>query len=278
MQPMAALKNTVRVGFATCLLAVAGLTHAENVEEDPSIGAMVLDAALVRPVYFVLSQAGAVLYTVTLPLTLMSGDSDEVAERVVVTPLQYAFLRCLGCGKMSNRIDQLDEGDGKTTSHFVQLSGGYTSLTSGSASGNGFSGGVYVGTRFALADRSRFDLMLGARSLGSIESTGSNIKMTDTTFSYQLVSRFGREVAKDLDLMFKLGLHNWSIDRDQKLPSAAKGSTSGTDLLFGAGVDYHLTPRLRTGIDLTSYSMTGEASTAVDNSVVTYDLTATYTF
>lgn len=278
MQTKAALSNSVRVGLATCLLATMGVAQAEQIEEDPSVGAMVADAVLVRPVYFLLSQAGAVLYTATLPFTLMSGDSDDVAESLVVTPLQYGFVRCLGCGKLGNRVDELDEGDGKTTLHFVQLSGGYTSVSNDVGSGNGFSGGVYVGTRWSLTDRSRFDLMLGARSLGDIETSKSNQTFTDKTISYQLVSRFGRQIARNTDLMFKIGLHNWSLDREQTQPTSSKGSTSGTSLLLGVGADYHVTPSIRTGLDFTAYSLSGEKSTGVDNSVRTLDLTVTYTF
>lgn len=277
MQSKVALSNSVRIGLATCLLASASMSHAELVEEDPSVGAMIADAALVRPVYFLLSQAGAVLYTATLPFTLMSGDSDEVAESLVITPLQYGFVRCLGCGKIGNRIDELEEGDGKTTTHFVQLSGGYTSVSNNTGSGNGFSGGAYVGTRYALTDRSRFDLMLGVRSLGEIETSKSGTTFTDTTISYQLVSRFGREIARNTELMFKLGLHNWSLDREQTQPTAAKGSTSGTSLLLGVGMDYYVTPKVRVGADFTSYSLSDD-SNGVDNSVKTLDLTATYTF
>tara|TARA_Y100001949_G_scaffold170275_1_gene171246 strand:+ start:212 stop:1048 length:837 start_codon:yes stop_codon:yes gene_type:complete len=278
MQSKAALSHSVRIGLATCLLATAGVTHAEQIEEDPSVGAMIADAVLVRPVYFLLSQAGAVLYTATLPFTLMSGDSDDVAESLVVTPLQYGFVRCLGCGKVGNRIDELDEGDGKTTSHYVQLSGGYTSVSNDVGSGTGFSGGVHIGTRWSLTDRSRFDLMLGARSLGEIETSASSQTFTDTMVSYQLISRFGREIARDTDLMFKIGLHNWALDREQTAPSAATGSTSGTDLLLGLGADYHLSPSFRAGLDFTAYSLSGEEGTNVDNTVRTFDLTATYTF
>lgn len=278
MQSKAALSHSVRIGLATCLLATAGMTHAAQIDEDPSVGVMIADAILVRPVYFLLSQAGAVFYTVTLPFTLMSGDSDEVAESLVVTPLQYGFVRCLGCGKLGNRVDKLDEGEGKTTTHFVKLSGGYTSVSNDIGSGTGFSGGVHVGTHWNLTDRSRFDLMLGMRSLGEIEVSGSGNTFTDTTISYQLVSRFGREVARNTDLMFKIGLHNWALDREQTAPAAASGSTSGTGLLLGVGSDFAISSSLKVGLDFTRYSLSGEEGTGVDNSVNTFDLTATYTF
>lgn len=53
----------------------------------------VADILVVRPVGAVLTLAGAVLYVVTIPLTVVSGDSEESAEILVKQPARQAFCR-----------------------------------------------------------------------------------------------------------------------------------------------------------------------------------------
>ena len=40
---------------------------------------------------------GFALFTVTLPVSLLGGNEDEAAEKLVRAPARSTFLRCLGC-------------------------------------------------------------------------------------------------------------------------------------------------------------------------------------
>ncbi|TVV44764.1 outer membrane beta-barrel protein [Thalassolituus sp. C2-1] len=275
MQLMATLRTSVNIAVATALLGMSSLASAERIEETPSAGAMVADAVLARPLYFVLSQAGALIYGATLPFTLLGGNADQAAETLVVTPLQAAFVRCLGCGKVENEVGSLNEGDGKRIRHFVMLSGGAAQLDTDGETGNGATYGLYLGTHFELTDKSRFDVMLGAKRLAETEIKASTGTFKDSATSYQIVSRFGREVFGNVDLMFKLGAHHWSAER--KLNTGSKGDTSGNDFLWGVGLDTGLGDKLRVGLDYTSYSMENKDD-GYDAGIDTLDLNVSYLF
>ena len=252
MQPMVTLRNTVSIATVSALLALSPLANAQRIEETPSAGAMVADAVVVRPVYFLLSQVGAAVYAVTLPFTLLGGNADQAAETLVVTPLQAGFIRCLGCRQVDNQVSRLSDTDGsKRIQHFVTLSGGMGFVDTLGESESGPSYGLYLGTHFALSDKSRFDVMLGAKQLADADLTVGGTKVNDSTLSYQIVTRFGRDLGA-FDLMFKLGGHYWNTDREV---GATKGEASGLDFLYGVGLDAWLTDSVRLGLDYTRYDM-----------------------
>ncbi len=252
MQPMVTLRNTVSIATVSALLALSPLANAQRIEETPSAGAMVADAVVVRPVYFLLSQVGAAVYAVTLPFTLLGGNADQAAETLVVTPLQAGFIRCLGCRQVDNQVSRLSDSDGsKRIQHFITFSGGMGSVDTLGEKETGPSYGVFLGTHFALSDKSRFDVMLGAKQLGDADLTVAGTKVNDSTLSYQIVTRFGRYLGA-FDLMFKLGGHYWNTDREV---GAAKTDASGLDFLYGVGLDAWLTDSVRLGLDYTRYDM-----------------------
>lgn len=255
------MKKALLPALLLASIATPQLSYAEVLEDKPSVGAMLADTLLVRPVYFFLSQAGALIYTATLPFTVLGGNADEAAETLVVTPLQATFLRCLGCGSAPTEVSKLEEGFGKEITHFVQLSAGSTINQSegDSVAGTGF--GLYAGTHFELMDRSRFDVMLGYKNLGEFElDTDDDRTVKDSLVSYQLVSRFGKQIFSRTDLMFKFGLHNWQASREVLADSVgssagSKGDTDGFSYLWGAGVDFSITENLKTGLEYTRYDI-----------------------
>lgn len=275
MQLMTALRNPLKIAVATALLGVSSLASAERIDETPSAGAMVADAVVARPLYFVLSQAGALVYGATLPFTLLGGNADEAAEALVVTPLQAAFVRCLGCGKIDNEVGNLREGDGKRIRHFAMLSGGVANMEAGDESGSGPDYGLFLGTHFELTDKSRFDVMIGGRYLGDIELDDVTPTTTTTATSYQIVSRFGREVFGGMDLMFKLGLHHWNAETE--VSGGASVDTSGNDFLWGVGVDGDLGDSVRLGLEYTSYKLENTDDN-FDVTLDTLDLNLSYMF
>lgn len=278
MHLMAALKKPVQIIVAASLLVFGSVTTAETIEDKPSAGAMIIDAVLARPLYFLLSQGGALVYGATLPFTLLGGNADEAAEALVVTPLQAAFVRCLGCGKIDNEVGRLEEGQGKRIHHFVMGSVGQTSFEqTGRAdnekpSGDTISGGLFLGTHFSLSDKSRFDVLVGYRSLGTVKAKSANTKYDATMKSIQIASRFGKRVY-GVDIMGKLGMHSWNLDA--KITGSPTTKVSGKNFFFGIGVEKFVTRDVRVGLQHDRYSLKdGEFKSTVS----TTDLNVSYMF
>lgn len=57
---------------------------------------MVLDAIVLRPIGLVTTVAGAAIYTVSLPFSLMGGNEPAARENLVKEPARYTFKRPLG--------------------------------------------------------------------------------------------------------------------------------------------------------------------------------------
>ncbi len=70
---------------------------ADKVEENPSNLRMMADLLVARPAGIVLLGLGSVVYVVTLPFSLLGGNSKEALSQLVVEPAKEAFVRCLGC-------------------------------------------------------------------------------------------------------------------------------------------------------------------------------------
>lgn len=64
--------------------------------KEPVAGAMLADAVVVRPLTLVASVLGAAIWVVTLPFTLLGGNTDEAGDVLVLDPLCYTFKRPLG--------------------------------------------------------------------------------------------------------------------------------------------------------------------------------------
>ena len=83
-------------------------SFAADIEETPSAGAMAGDLLIARPLLLVTTVLGTALYVVSLPFTLLGGNSGEAAEVLVLDPAAATFLRCLGC-ENTDRADDADE-------------------------------------------------------------------------------------------------------------------------------------------------------------------------
>ncbi len=63
---------------------------------DPSAIAMVADLVIVRPLTLVAGIAGAAVWVVALPATLLGGNVGEAGDVLVTDPMCYTFSRPLG--------------------------------------------------------------------------------------------------------------------------------------------------------------------------------------
>ncbi|MDZ7686716.1 MAG: hypothetical protein U5O39_18530 [Gammaproteobacteria bacterium] len=80
---------------ALVLLPIAG--QAERVEEEPSAAEMAGDLLVARPIGLGIFALGSATYLVTLPFSLLGGNSGDAAEALVIEPGKEVFVRCLGC-------------------------------------------------------------------------------------------------------------------------------------------------------------------------------------
>ncbi len=97
------MKRAMRVVAATALastLSFASAAQARDMELEgarPSALAMFGDALIVRPVMTAATAGGVAVYAVTLPFSIIGGNTQEAGDTLVKTPARTAFARCLGC-------------------------------------------------------------------------------------------------------------------------------------------------------------------------------------
>jgi len=95
---MKMLSNILHKSAAVfCLLVVLvlpGTAFADD--EEPTAGEMLADAVIVRPAMLVVTTVTAATFVVTLPFSLLGGNVDEAAEKLLAEPAKYTFIRPLG--------------------------------------------------------------------------------------------------------------------------------------------------------------------------------------
>lgn len=105
------MKSTNRLvpAAVVALLAVlaAGPTLAASgsysMESGPRWEDQVMDAVVARPLGIVATGAGAVVWGVSLPFSLLGGNAGESADKLVGGPARETFVRCLGCRSAGRR-------------------------------------------------------------------------------------------------------------------------------------------------------------------------------
>ena len=94
-----ALRKT-RVAFQalalSLLLVVPAVSHAQTVDETPTMLSMVTDVLAVRPIMFAVTIAGSAAFLVALPFSAGGGNIKETAEVLVVGPAMTTFVRPVG--------------------------------------------------------------------------------------------------------------------------------------------------------------------------------------
>ena len=64
--------------------------------KEPGSGAMMFDAAVVRPVGIVATAVGSVFWLISLPFSALGDNVDSATEKLVKDPARYTFKRPLG--------------------------------------------------------------------------------------------------------------------------------------------------------------------------------------
>jgi hypothetical protein len=112
------MKIVSRARRATVVLAISCLlmpqllwAQKKAIDESPNEFAMVGDLIVARPVGLVMTVAGAVVWVVSLPFTLLAGHAAEAGDTLVIGPAKTTFWRCLGCrdtGYVGNKGSEQD--------------------------------------------------------------------------------------------------------------------------------------------------------------------------
>jgi hypothetical protein len=78
-------------------------------DEAPGALAMTADTLVVRPVMFVGTLVGGVLFIVSSPFSALGGNIDESWEVLVNKPFQVTFNRCLGCKRIGKKEEVINQ-------------------------------------------------------------------------------------------------------------------------------------------------------------------------
>ena len=87
--------------FLISMLLIAPLASTALAEEfferqDPSGGMMIFDFVIIRPIGIVATAVGSVFYVISLPFSLLGGNSGEAGKALMKDPADYTFKRPLG--------------------------------------------------------------------------------------------------------------------------------------------------------------------------------------
>ena len=64
--------------------------------EEASAGSMIFDLVFLRPLGIVATGVGIVAFTVTIPFSVMGGNTGEAAQKLIKDPAKFTFIRPLG--------------------------------------------------------------------------------------------------------------------------------------------------------------------------------------
>lgn len=83
--------------------SAASSSYSSATDGGPRWEDQVMDAVVARPFGIVATGAGAVVWGVSLPFSLLGGNAGEAADSLVGGPARETFVRCLGCRSAGRR-------------------------------------------------------------------------------------------------------------------------------------------------------------------------------
>jgi hypothetical protein len=96
------LQAGVALLVALLFLCATSLVHATanssylTKTEDGSVEDIILDGLLLRPGGIVATVVGTAVFVVTLPFSIPTRSVDKAAQKLIVDPAKYTFVRPLG--------------------------------------------------------------------------------------------------------------------------------------------------------------------------------------
>lgn len=88
-------KRLISAGFAVAITLLSA-SSARAYDANASTEQIEADVIVVRPVSFLATVLGSVVFVVTLPFTVPCHGVQKAADALVVKPAQYTFTRELG--------------------------------------------------------------------------------------------------------------------------------------------------------------------------------------
>lgn len=82
--------------YATSLVQAASDSYTPRDKDDVSVEAVMIDGLLLRPAGIVAMIIGSATFVVTLPFSIPTKSVDRAAQKLVVDPAKYTFVRPLG--------------------------------------------------------------------------------------------------------------------------------------------------------------------------------------
>ncbi|NRB37836.1 MAG: hypothetical protein HRU20_05120 [Pseudomonadales bacterium] len=82
------------------LLSFPKMAFASNssvIVEKPTALAMTGDLIIARPFLLAITVIGTAVFLVSLPFSLLGGNTAEAGSTLVMGPVESTFMRCLGC-------------------------------------------------------------------------------------------------------------------------------------------------------------------------------------
>ncbi len=103
MKCMNRLAGSAVIAAAVATAPAFAASGNYGIESGPRWEDQVMDAVVARPLGVVATGAGAVVWGVSLPFSLLGGNAGEAADKLVGGPGRETFVRCLGCRTAGRR-------------------------------------------------------------------------------------------------------------------------------------------------------------------------------
>lgn len=112
MSPITKMMMAISMAILLSMPQLSMASRSSNVAlEEPSAMAMTGDLLIARPVGLAVTVVGLATFIVSLPFSLLGGNSGEAAKTLVVGPAKTTFVRCLGCTQPGYKHSTEEEPD-----------------------------------------------------------------------------------------------------------------------------------------------------------------------
>jgi hypothetical protein len=111
---MSRIKNAIIAMSMMVLFSMPQLSLAVSqssvVVEQPTALAMTGDLLVARPIGLAVTVVGVAVFLVSLPFSLLGGNTAEAGQTLVVGPAASTFTRCLGCTQngYKQKVEKVD--------------------------------------------------------------------------------------------------------------------------------------------------------------------------